>query len=226
MKMVQLNLRKNLLLKYKTIDGIGIKMHVPTGYIPETPTGFFSRDYDKAEFERFCNIIAQEKQDGKHNDNRDNTELCKFLTEHLDRIDEVAYDVGILDNNSKLLIYGLYHKVIKFQTKLDGLFYPDIGPNFFNRGNHLMRETGNNIFMITGLDQEIQFGGVKLNITNTELIPVCNLATFCMDLYTHASDKLVTCYSVDLSIINLFSNESVFSIGRFRFRGGMCEVSP
>ncbi len=187
-----------------------IKMHVPNGYSPPTPIGFFSNDYDKDEFSRFCNTIVEKKQKGESDDKK----LCKFLSEHLDKIDEVAHDVGILDNNSKLLIYGLYHKVVKFQTKLEGLL----------DNNLLLRDVGNNIFMISGLDQEISFGGIKTNVTTSELVPVCNQATLYMSLSTCSSDKLVTCYFLDPRLIKLL-NDRTLSVGRFSFRGGMCNIS-
>jgi hypothetical protein len=188
-----------------------IKMHIPKGYSSPTPIGFFSNDYDKDEFTRFCSTIVEKK----HKDQRDDMELCQFLSEHLDKIDEVAHDVGILDNNSKLLIHGLYHKVIKFQTKLEGLL----------DNNLLLKDVGNYIFMISGLDQEINFGGPKTNVTTSELVPVCNKATFYMSLQTCSSDKLVTCYSLDPRLITLLSNDRTLSVGRFSFKGGMCNIS-
>jgi hypothetical protein len=184
---------------------------------------FFSEDYDKDKFERFCKTVAEEK----HEPPLDDTELFKFLLEHLDRIDEVAHDVGILDNNSYLSTHILYHKVIKFQTKLNGLFNPNPTKSKSNRGNLLMAKTGLNIFMITGLEQDIECGGAKIHLTASELLPVSNIATGCMSLYTHASDKLVTCYSVDNNITKLLEKASLdhpLSVGRFFFKSGMCHA--
>jgi hypothetical protein len=211
-------------LKEDVTDDVTIrmKMHVPKGYIEPAPIGFFSQDYDKDDFVRFRNNLAEKKDELTREPQRDDADLFKFLLEHLDRIDEVAHDVGILDNNSRLLIYGLYHKVIKFQTRLDGLFYPGSTESKYNRGNLLMSKTSYNIFMITGLEQEIEFGGAKIQVTKEELLPVCNLATCFMSLYTHVSEKLVTCYSIDYKIIRLLSNDHNLSVGRFHFRSGMC----
>jgi hypothetical protein len=210
-------------LKEEVTDDVTIrmKMHVPDGYVETAPIGFFRKDYDKGEIVSLLNTLAKKKD----KDQRDDADLFKFLLEHLDRIDEVAHDVGILDNISQLVAYGLYHKVIKFQTKLDGLFYPNPIDCKSNRGNHLIEKTSYYIFMITGLEQEIEFGGAKIQVTKEELLPVCNLATCFMSLYTHASDKLVTCYSIDYKIIRLLdeaSRNNPLSVGRFRFSSGMC----
>jgi hypothetical protein len=201
---------------------VSIKMHVPDGYVEPAPIGFFSQDYDKDDFVSFCKTLEEKKHELKSEPQRDDADLFKFLLEHLDRIDEVAHDVGILDNNSRLLVHGLYHKVIKFQTRLDGLFYSDSTESKYHKGNLLMSATGSNIFMITGLEQEIEFGGAIIHVTKEELLPVCKLATCFMSLYTHASEKLVTCYSIDYKIIRLLSNDYILNVGRFSFSSGMC----
>jgi predicted nucleotidyltransferase len=208
--------------------------------------GFFREDYDTDKLISFGNSVGKEK----HAKPRDSRDLYEFLSGHLDKIDEVAYDVGILDNNVQLLIHKLYHKhkIIKFQTKLEGLFYTRNNSSentsetsteilfeewvfrqnntFDNNNGLLLKDTSDHIFMITGLEQEINFGGVKTFVTASEFLPVCISATADTHLFTRASDKLVTCYSVDPHITSLLcDNDGILKVGRFRFGMGRCKIS-